>query len=339
MLLSLLVVLAATPVFLNAKIFSKTGTTAMQFLKLGVDARAIGMGEAYTAVTDDISSVYWNPAGLALKTENQAFFSHTNWIAGVMHDYAAVSYTNGVSALAFSTSLLHMDGMKVTDEPTFDYTGELFYAYDLSAGITYSSAFTDKFSFGVTGKYLRESLDENAINTFSVDLGSIYNTGWRNLKIGMSLRNFGPDVSYKMDNDGDNQTDEDPFDLIDNDGDGQIDEDGSEISAKIPMNFSLGTSMDLYRTDTQYLIVSGQLDNTIDRQETWNVGMEYKWNNFYIRGGRQFNMDTNGFAGGLGWQIATRLAVFNIDWSYTQMGYLEEDFLHSAHRLSLKMQF
>jgi hypothetical protein len=85
------------PFGISAKPFGKVGTVGMQFLKLGVDARAIGMGEAYTAVTDDISSVFWNPAGLAPSFQNQVFFSHTNWPADIMQEYAAATYTTGVS--------------------------------------------------------------------------------------------------------------------------------------------------------------------------------------------------------------------------------------------------
>ena len=59
----LLVLLIMIPGLLSAKIFAKAGTAGLQFLKIGIDARAIGMGEAYTAVSDDISSVYWNPDG------------------------------------------------------------------------------------------------------------------------------------------------------------------------------------------------------------------------------------------------------------------------------------
>ena len=58
----ILALILLLPLTLAAKPFGKTGTAALQFLKLGVDARAIGMAEAYTAVTDDISSTYWNPA-------------------------------------------------------------------------------------------------------------------------------------------------------------------------------------------------------------------------------------------------------------------------------------
>ena len=96
-----------------------------------------------------------------------------------MHEYAAASYTNGVSTWAVQASVLHMDQMDVTDEVTFGPTGETFTNSDMAFGLTYASAFTDKFSFGMSGKYLRENLYTYSVNSFSVDLGSMYNTGWK----------------------------------------------------------------------------------------------------------------------------------------------------------------
>jgi hypothetical protein len=336
-LLSVTVLLCVSVI--SAKPFGKTGTAALQFLKIGVDARAVGMGEAYTAVTDDISSVWWNPAGLAPALKQQAFISHTKWPANIMHEYAAVTRTNGVSTWALSASVLHMDQMDVTTEDEFGPTGETFTNSDMAIGLTYASSFTDKFSFGLTGKYLRENLYIYNINSFSFDLGSMYNTGYRNVKIGMALRNFGPDVRYKVDDDGDGSYNEDPFDLLDNDGDGLIDEDGEELENKIPMTFSLGISGDLIRNEDTHWIASLQLDNCIDRLETWNVGTEYKLGNLFLRCGYQFNYDSNGLGAGFGVQIPTRYAIFNVDYAYTDMGYLAEDFLTSAHRLSLKMRY
>jgi len=324
---------------LHAKPFGKTGTAAMQFLKLGVDARAVGMGEAFTAVSDDISSVWWNPAGLAPALQQQAFFSHTNWPADIMHEFAAATYTNGVSTWAVSASVLHMDQMDITTEDEFGPTGETFTNSDMAFGLTYASTFTDKFSFGITGKYLRENLYIYDVNSYSVDLGSMYNTGWNNVKIGMALRNFGPDVRYKVDDDEDGSYNEDPFDLLDNDGDGVADEDGEELENKIPMNFSLGISCDLMRKEDSYWIASGQLDNCIDRLETWNLGTEYKLGNLFLRGGYQINYDTNGLSAGFGVQIPTRFAIFNVDYAYTDMGKLAESFLSSAHRISIKMKY
>ena len=334
-----LLVLIIIPGLLSAEIFAKTGTAGLQFLKIGVDARAIGMGEAYVAVTDDISSVYWNPAGLALKLQNQIFVSHTEWVAGIRYEYMAYSMVTDYGTLAFSGGLLHMGYMDVTTEEVFGPTGETFTCSDVVAGLTYSNAFTEKFAFGFTVKYLREDLDEYSVNGVSVDLGSIYNTGYKNLTIGMALRNFGPDMKYDLDNDGDGDLDEDPFDLLDNDGDGLIDEDREEVGFKIPMNFSLGVAADLYRVQGQSLIASVQLDNCVDRRETYNTGIEYTLGTFKLRGGYQFGYDAASFTAGFGLTIPMSIALIDLDYSYSDFGDLTESFIKTPHRLSLKFYF
>lgn len=335
----LITVIVLVPILLCANIFGKKGTAALQFLKLGIDARATGMGEAYVAVSDDISSVYWNPAGLAEKLDQQAFFSHTEWVAGIMHEYAAVSFTDGIQALGVSASVLHMDDMDEVTEDTFGPTGRTFTNSDIALGLTYSNAFTDKFSFGITGKYLRENLYDFSINSYSFDIGSLYNTQWNNLTIGMTLRNFGPDVIYEIDNDNDDLTDEDPFDLLDNDGDGVIDEDGEELGFKIPMSFSLGIATDIVRNEDIAWILSAQLDNVVDRRETWNIGSEYTYRNFALRSGYQIGYDAATYSFGAGFNVPTRFAIFNLDYAYTDMGDLTEDFINGVHRFSVKMNF
>ena len=62
---------------------NKTGTTAAQFLKIGVGTRAIGMGGAFTTVESDVNSMYWNPAGLARIYSREATFNHIDWIFDV----------------------------------------------------------------------------------------------------------------------------------------------------------------------------------------------------------------------------------------------------------------
>ncbi len=335
----ILIVIAVLPGLLFAEIFAKTGTAGLQFLKIGIGARALGMGEAYTAVTDDISSIYWNPAGLALKAQDQVMFSHTAWIAGISYEFVAFSKVTPLGTFGVSTALLHMGYMDVIEEEPFGPTGETFTCYDLMAGITYANEFTDKFSFGANVKYVREKLDEFDVNGVAVDIGSLYNTGWNNLTIGMAIKNFGPDLEYELDEDGDGLLNEDPFDMLDNDGDGLVDEDRDEFPFKIPMGFSLGVAMDLYARDNQLLLASVQLDNCVDRQETYNVGMEYKIGSFKLRSGYQLNYDETSYSAGLGWTIPTSIAVFDIDYSYTDMGDLTESFLLSPQRLSLKMSF
>lgn len=59
---------------------------------LGVDARALGMGGAYVSVTDGASSVYWNPAGLALLDKGEASLMHVSLWENTIYDFAALAY-------------------------------------------------------------------------------------------------------------------------------------------------------------------------------------------------------------------------------------------------------
>jgi len=336
LIISLIIVL---PLLLTAEIFPKVGTAGAQFLKIGIDARAIGMGEAYTAVSDDISSVFWNPAGLCLKKQSQVILSHTEWVADIRHEFLAASQFYDFGALAFSVSFLHMGEMDVTTVEQFGPTGEKFSCYDLAAGLTYSYKFTDKFSFGFTGKYIREELDTFTSNGFAFDLGSLYNTGYKNVTIGMAMRNFGPDMEYDIDEDGDGIFDEDPFDLLDNDGDGKIDEDREEMPFKIPMNFSLGISGEIFSDDNSYLLASLQLDSYVDREETYNLGGEYKINLLRLRTGYQFGYDAAGFNAGFGLLIPTSYAIYAVDYSYSDFGDLSESTIKTPHRITIKLMF
>ena len=80
-----------------AQAVSKTGTSAGQFLKIGVGSRAIGLGGAFTAIADDASSLYWNPSGIANNKTLSIFVDHYDWILDIEMDligFITVSYTH-----------------------------------------------------------------------------------------------------------------------------------------------------------------------------------------------------------------------------------------------------
>jgi len=64
---------------LSAQRVSKVGTTAGEFLKIGVGSRATAMGGAFVAVSNDVSSLYWNPAGIAKLEKNEILTSHSSF--------------------------------------------------------------------------------------------------------------------------------------------------------------------------------------------------------------------------------------------------------------------
>ena len=94
---------------------SKTGTSAGQFLKIGVGSRAIGLGGAFTAIADDASSLYWNPSGIANNKTLSIFVDHYDWILDIEMDYVGFIIPLGNAGnLGISTNYLHMGEMDVT---------------------------------------------------------------------------------------------------------------------------------------------------------------------------------------------------------------------------------
>ena len=83
LLLLLAILLLPSLVFSQAKV----GTTGVNFLELGVSARAMGMGEAFTAGVDDASSVYYNPAGLVYVYGREVMLTHIDMPAGINYEF------------------------------------------------------------------------------------------------------------------------------------------------------------------------------------------------------------------------------------------------------------
>lgn len=174
--------------------FDNVGTSAMNFLKIGVGARAIAMGSSQVAVVNDASSLYWNPSGMANTKTNQMLLSNNNWIADISHNFLAVTAPVGEwGVVGLSISYLSMGDMKVTTWDNTYGTGETFSSHSTAIGIAWARQMSDRFKVGVQVKYLNEAISNSSANTFAVDVGSQYEIGW--LRIGMSIQNFGPQTN------------------------------------------------------------------------------------------------------------------------------------------------
>ena len=89
------------------------GQTGMSYMKIGVDARAAAMGEAYTSLAQDAAATYWNPAGLALAKSNSVVLMHNSWIQGINHDFAAVQLFQGKHNVAISLNMMFVSGIEL----------------------------------------------------------------------------------------------------------------------------------------------------------------------------------------------------------------------------------
>jgi hypothetical protein len=296
-----------------ANIFEKVGTFDGQFLKIAVGARAAAMGGAFVGVADDAIAVYWNAAGIARVDQDKSELSlnHASWPAEL--SFGQISYVFHVrripGAIAIHARSLSMDPMVETTayrpDPTIG-TGRTFDAGMMSVGLTYARSFTDKFSAGVTGNLISEGLAEFTQQTMAFDIGTLYDVGALGMRIGMSISNIGSQIAF------------------------------IEREARLPSIFRVGMSaVPLQRVD-QKLIGALEFSHPPDNSERLNLGAEYSFRKYlFLRGGYNFNHDSEGLAGGVGFHVPVSVAgMADVDYAFTDM----KD-LGGAHRFSLTFMF
>ncbi|MCC5927294.1 MAG: PorV/PorQ family protein [Bacteroidetes bacterium] len=179
---------------------SKVGTTAAPFLTMGTGARANGVGHAYTAIATGPDALFWNPAGISVRFEDDdplggIVFSNKSWLAGI--NYNALAMTIPVSSsrdmvLGLHAIFLDYGRMDIRTVEQPEGNGLTFGAYDLSTGISFASRLTDSFHLGGTVKYVQQSIYDMRASTVAVDIGFTLVTPYMNgIRIGASLTNFG----------------------------------------------------------------------------------------------------------------------------------------------------
>ena len=146
--LMLTAILLVVPTLVLGAGFAKVGTFGGQFLKIGVSARATGMGSAFTGVADDASSVFWNPGGLVNVRGNEVQVSHVVWFADTKLSTAVVAMNprSIPGTFAFSMRSFWMDPQLERTAYNPEGTGRTFDAGSTTFGLSYARFFTDKFS-------------------------------------------------------------------------------------------------------------------------------------------------------------------------------------------------
>lgn len=295
-------------IFISELIFpqseNKTGTTTAQFLKNGVGAEQIGMGSAVTAVVNDISSLYWNPAGLTKISNRSAIFSHSNLFADIKNDFFAFAIPiSETDAIGLSITSQDYGKMEITTEEVPEGTGEFFSANDLSVGVTYSTQMVDFFSFGVTAKYISQNIYNESASAIAFDFGTQLNTNFNGILIGMNYSNFGSSMKLQG-RDLRKRYDPSPNDVSNN---GVVSFLGTE-DWELPVNFKIGIGWNLigknnslFLNENHNLILALDLQHPNDMNEIILFGANYTWNDFIsFRGGYKFFDPNRSFSFGSG---------------------------------------
>ena len=296
----------------------RTGTSSFQFLKIGQGARAVGMGETFVAVSDDISSLYYNPAGLVEFKDNGIIINHTQWFVDTRIEYVGGVYHFNNNAIGLSVTSLRTDDMKVTTELQPFGTGEYFRYSDLAIGLSYARQMTSQFSFGVTVKYIEETLGALKMRTVVGDIATYYKTGLGTSRFAVVISNFGAQSS--------------PSGSVDLIGDRTAE---SFQKFPPPTLFKVGFAMEPLLNTNNRITTSIQLNSPNDNAENLSLGAEYAWKEMlFFRAGYKFNVDSENFSLGAGFKVPISFAKANFDYGFSNFRYLGP-----AHRLSLTVLF
>lgn len=302
----------------------KAGMTGAKFLSVPVGARASAMGEAFAGMANDGSAVFWNVAGMSLSPKNAVYASHTSWPADIIFNALAVNLDMGqMGKIGVHYQDMNVGEMRVRTPYAPDGTGEMFTVQSMAAGASWAKNLTDQFSMGMTIKYVREDYTDLIADGWAIDVGSLYDTRWRGLKIGMSMTNFGSDIAF--DGSYNNYTDlEDP---------------GSSTrfdDYALPLMFRFGIAMDVIEMSaaggTKMVLVADAI-HPPDNNEQVNLGTELTLMNMLaVRAGYAIGSDEGGLTAGLG----LSLPFVGV---YVDMSYMAFGLLGNVTNLSMGLEF
>ncbi|MCL4511941.1 MAG: PorV/PorQ family protein [Bacteroidetes bacterium] len=271
---------------------SRTGTGAALELLIPVGARGQALGGAFVSGISGVDAIYWNPAGLALASNNvEAMFSHMNYIADIGVNYFALGAKLGdVGSLALSLKSINFGSITQTTNEFPDGGIGTYSPSYVTAAVTYSKGLTDRILAGITVKYVSEQIMRENASGVAFDAGIQYRAEGTGLKIGIVVRNIGTNMQFA----GDDLSHVTPVP-------------GSNSSApsvplyiqaasfEMPSTVDLGLSYDLRLNDENTFTITGTFRNNNFGSDNYLAGAEYNFNNMlYLRGGWVFSNNASG---------------------------------------------
>jgi hypothetical protein len=321
----------------------RVGTTAANFLEMGIGGAGNAMGEAYVSVARDLSSIYWNPAGLGYLANSEVLFMYQPWIADININFAGAAVVlPQIGTLGLSITSMDFGRTEVTTMEMQDGTGETYSASDLAVGLSFSRKLVEWFAFGATAKWVSSNIWHLNANALALDLGVMINTRFfsftgereHGMSVGMSISNYGTKLKY----DGIDLLR--PIDILPDENGNYKDIEGQYRlqSWELPLIFRVGASITPIVNKSQCLTLAVDALHPNNNSESLNLGAEYEFKflgigRLYLRGGyRGLYMDESEFGPTFGSGVHLTFLdnkVIKIDYAYKDIGILGNSMLYS----------
>jgi hypothetical protein len=306
LILALLALLAVPPAAAQTDYgfdFRKSGSAGFQFLKIALGARESALGEAAAALTNDANAVFWNVGALPLIEGAQASFTHNEWFVGSSIDALVLAAPVGPYAIGVSVARFGITPFEETTVLEPDGTGRMVEAGDLLVGLAVGRRFTDQLTIGGQVKFVRESLDEASFSGVLFDVGALYYTGFRQLRLAFALQHFGPDIQ------------------------------GLRQDFRTPLLFRVAAADELVSVPGARVNLALELVHPTDNDEWVNGGLEaVLMDVLALRGGYRMNVDHGSWSFGAGVQPPRiQGAWLRMDYAFVPYGSL----LGATHRFTV----
>ena len=327
--------------------FSNVGNRSGEFLTIPIGSRAVAMGNAYTALADDITSVYWNPAGLAFLERKETFFTYVDMPLDVNLTYVAagVPVFEGQGTFAGFVEVLNFGELEQTTVVNPNGTGIMWDSYSFAGGMSYAHNFSDRFSAGFTVKGVHESIFDVSATAFAMDFGSNYHTTFmgKMIRLAFMVQNMGTPLQFG----GSKLNELIPAPDV---GQGEVPVSDPREATLITTAFDLPT---IFKAGLAYDLLSGSRDTEASwvvsggTEYTRRLGGEGSTTAVSLRGGYYYQQDElnlgdapNDFASfrgmSLGGGFTYDFSTFSttLDYAYRNMGRLSQ-----SQYLTMKIAF
>jgi len=314
------------------------GTSANATLKIGVGARASAMGGTFVGVASDVSSAYWNPAGLGQIERPQLAAMHAEWLAGVRYEWVGFAQSFGKwVTLAGDVAFLHTGDIirtiesgvgRYAEDGVFEYTNtalRVAFGTDSYKGVRLGAAVNAFQQSVVFNNTKQHAADRNTPRSMSISLGALYETPIKNLRIGGSIQNFSGSAKRFF-----SRTEMDALPRIIRLGVAY------EVQVKLAGGELVEEEADGKTVEERHsrMIIAFDINFPNDQPVNLHAGVEYTFKNgFSLRGGYQTGTDfdfLSNLSGGLGYETES----YNVDYAFVPFGDVG-----NTHRMSFTLRF
>ena len=305
--LALALALAASPAAALNIVTGGVGTSGADFMTIGVGARALAMGQAFTAVDSgaDANAINWNPGTLGFVDKANVSASYNSLFADENQGFLGYAMpvgkdgTGGVWAAGINYLMVSNIEQRAGDTENPDST---FSNQNYAASGSYAKTLGEHVSLGGNLKYIHTSIGSVAENAMAVDFGGLVRTPVENLTVGAALRNLGTNIGPDS----------------------------------MPLTFKGGVA---YKMFGQKLLLASDINwLETERLAYWSLGGEY-WisPNLAVRGGYEFGHGADQLQSqfvGLGVGLGVKFSRFTMDYAFLPYGDLG-----NTHRVTLGLRF